>query len=204
VFLDLSGVANASFADQQADDQRGGWTDQGPDRDLSVLPFGDQTFCGVPMRILNPAAHGGRAGVVLRGQDRPYFPDRSGLIPVQRKLRRLFFLVAAAWPERAGAEPLATLRLRCTPVNADTRPVDLPLLAGHNVGPWDQPVADLPAALLAWTATHPRSKTPVGLYLIEWPNPEPAAALADLEFISAGTAVPILVAVTGEGIKSEE
>jgi len=41
----------------------------------------------------------------------------------------------------------------------------------------------------------------VGLYLLEWANPEPAAEIADLEFFSAGTAAPILVAVTGEKIR---
>ena len=42
--VDFSSVANMGFADAAAGDGKGGWTDQGPENDLSMFPTGNQVF----------------------------------------------------------------------------------------------------------------------------------------------------------------
>jgi hypothetical protein len=50
IYVDLSKVANRSLADDVADDGQGGWTDEGPDKDMRRLPTGDQVIGGMPFR----------------------------------------------------------------------------------------------------------------------------------------------------------
>ena len=58
--LDLSSGANSAFADETADDRRGGWTDQGAN-DLRLLKSGVQTLGGVPFSILDDGRSGGKS-----------------------------------------------------------------------------------------------------------------------------------------------
>ena len=49
--LPLESAANMGFADETADDRKGGWTDQGPTNDLRALPSGRLTAGPVAFRI---------------------------------------------------------------------------------------------------------------------------------------------------------
>ena len=83
--LDLSSGANSAFADETADDRRGGWTDQGAN-DLRLLKSGVQTLGGVPFSILDDGRSGGKSCIVLaaaengttcRSRRGSNFPSRS-------------------------------------------------------------------------------------------------------------------------------
>ena len=94
IYLDLSKVANRSLADDVAGDGRGGWTDEGPDKDMRRLPTGDQVIGGIPFRI----ARGPKAVVAVAGQsparqrrgqgsdDPRRAEDGSALRPPRRRL----------------------------------------------------------------------------------------------------------------------
>ena len=80
-----------------------------------------------------------------------------------------------------------------------TRNVYIPFVVGINIAEWTSPPAILPKAFVAWRGLQPISKTPVGLYLVEWKNPVPEK-VESIDFVSTvkDRGVPILVAVSGD------
>lgn len=96
--VDFSSVANMGFADAAAGDGKGGWTDQGPENDLSMFPTGNQVLGGIPFRIADPEKNGGRGCIVLRGAARPEFPEEI-TVELSEPLtgKYLYVLNATAW-----------------------------------------------------------------------------------------------------------
>ena len=96
--VDFSSEANMGFADAAAGDGKGGWTDQGPENDLSMFPTGNQVFGGIPFRIADPEKNGGRGCIVLRGAARPEFPEEI-TVELSEPLtgKYLYVLNATAW-----------------------------------------------------------------------------------------------------------
>ena len=94
VYLDLSKAANRSLADDVAGDGRGGWTDEGPDKDMRRLRTGDRVIGGMPFRI----ASGPRAVVAVQANPAPGSDVvREATIPVGRKMEALYVLHASAF-----------------------------------------------------------------------------------------------------------
>lgn len=99
--LDLASAMNMGFRDELAGDRQGGWTDQGPDNDLSMMTAGVQDLGGVVFRIVDPQDNGGKSCIVLRGRNREYFPEEAQ-VAVEGQGRMLFLLNGLAWPPAAG------------------------------------------------------------------------------------------------------
>ncbi len=201
VFFDLKSQVNKSFSDSVANDGKGGWTDQG-ENDLSMMKSGVQTLAGVNFDIIDPAKNNDKSCIVLRGTMRPDFPTEAKGIKIGGKFSRLFFLHACAWGKGKEA---GTYLLRYS----DGTEVFCELEEGRNTGDWWQ-CASLPEAKLAFSAANKTGKD-VGFFAMEWENPYPEKEIKELDFLSAGrrnadavdfiqpeSAVPILLAVTGE------
>jgi hypothetical protein len=98
-YVDLSKVANRALADEEDNDGKGGWTDQGAGADMRLLATGERKFGGVMMKILPPP----KCIVVLKGTPRKAgdLPEKV-TIPIGRKVDTLFFLHAClrgrCWP----------------------------------------------------------------------------------------------------------
>ena len=152
--------------------------------------------------VIDPAENGGKSCIVLAGTERRYFPRAAEKIAVNRKFSRLFFLHTAAW----GGQPEAGwYRIRYV----DGKTVDIPLVGGKNIGDWWNP-GRLPMAQVGVSCKNPAGYN-VGAYIMEWENPRPETEIASFDFLSPlfregteinwrpdTTAVPILIAVTGE------
>ena len=94
IYLDLSKVANRLLVDDVAGDGRGGWTDEGPDKDMRKLPTGDQVIGGIPFRV----ARGPKAVVAVQANPKPGSDVvREVTIPVGRKMEVLYVLHAGAF-----------------------------------------------------------------------------------------------------------
>ncbi|MHB9038271.1 MAG: glycoside hydrolase family 2 TIM barrel-domain containing protein [Armatimonadota bacterium] len=186
-FIDLHAFANMGFKDDVAGDKKGGWTDQGP-ADLRTVPVGGQTFRGVQFDIIDPAKNDGKSCIVLRGQDRPYFPASADRIQAQGKFDKLYFLVANAWTT---AVPQAKLIVRYVDLFTE----EIPIRGGVEVADWVSPAHDLGNAKVAWEGNNGTSSATV--YLVEWNNPKKDNEITDISFTSEGNGVPILLAVTG-------
>ena len=182
--FDLSRAVNRSFSDDKAGDRQGGWTDFGASADFRSIPTGvTRLQGGVPFRILDPAKNNSSSCIVLKGEKRPYFPERAD-IPVNALLNTIYVLHTAMYANEPGPAVRYILRYEDGKTHefaADTR-YDLP--------DW-------------WEAKSRRNAEVVfrdgekGLFVSEFVNPRPNVKITGLEIVSAGKAIPVVVAVTG-------
>ncbi len=95
--ISIAGQANMAFADENAADGKGGWTDQGPNNDLRMLPLGKKRFAGVLFDILDPAANKGKSCLVFSGPQRSGFLTKAVIPVADKTFNSLYFLHALAW-----------------------------------------------------------------------------------------------------------
>jgi beta-galactosidase len=205
VCIDLQKYANMGFADEKEEDRKGGWTDQGPKYDFSNFPAGKQRFLGVPFDIIKPENNDGKSCIVLQGQiaksGTDFLPKQVEKIRVGEKVKKLYFLVTAAWVH--GESNIGSLQIL---YNADGTAMfdaqELSLVNGENIADWWNPrVHKLSGSRLAWggiAGKDGNANVEVGCFMIEWINPAPNRAIEFINFSSTGNAVPILIGVTGE------
>ena len=184
--IDLTGLANMGFKDETGGDQQGGWTDQGGN-DFRHMPVGQQTLCGVPFRIIDPAENAGKSCVVLRGHDRDYFPDAVN-VKVGRKASAIGFLHTLAW---AADKPAARYVFRY----ADGQVVSVPIRQGREIlGWWGRRETD---NVKIAVASHNLATRLISLHAWVWRNPRPGVRIESMQFRSTGSeAVPVIVAAT--------
>lgn len=200
--IDLRNHCNMAFIDETEGDGKGGWTDQGPTHDLRIAPLGAETFGGVPFQVIEPDKNKGRSCIVLKGKHGPAFPARVDGIQVGRYVRRMFFLVASAWSSVSQDKEAARFVMHYEAGGQGVlREVSAPLIVGKHMADWAKLREDLPEGVVAWSGTHPLWKRPVGFYLVEWKNPIPSEKIVSMDFVSAGGAIPICIAMTVEEAK---
>ncbi len=129
--LDLAAAATTGFVDEEGDDGKGGWTDQGAENDLRMIPTGKQRWSGTDFQIIDPAKNGGKSCIVLAGPHRGYFPAEVKA-PQTKPVRGswLYLLHALAWPsdnKEIGA---------VTVIYADGSRSRIPVTGGADVGNW--------------------------------------------------------------------
>lgn len=161
--LNLRKSVNMGLSDPIANDRKGGWTDQGPENDMSVLKPGTLHVSGVPFEIIDENGNNGKAAIVLRGSNRLTFLPREAeiAIPGNRKVyKNLYLLNAVAWGWDKALVGKAVLYY------SDGSTGEQTLWCGaHTNDFWGQ--ARLKRTLLAWTGKN-RSAA-IGLYATEIP-----------------------------------
>lgn len=71
--LDLTKAVNMGFADETADDKKGGWTDQGANNDMRAFKPGKNLHFGnVVFDVIDPAENDGKSVIAMSGPDREY------------------------------------------------------------------------------------------------------------------------------------
>lgn len=200
--IDLAPYANRSFADDIADDGKGGWTDQGKN-DFRTIPTGEIKVAGIPFHIIDSAKNNGRGCLMLRGSARPGFPEAIRKIRVDAYVSRLFFLHTSAW----GDDTIAgAYRIHYE----DNSSVDYVLHGNRNIADWWRFSWVLPEARAGITVTNALGRQ-VGSFLAEWVNPHPEKRVKSFDFLSAGVLrkekidylpghepVPVLIAASME------
>ena len=159
--LDLSGAANAGFVDETDGDRKGGWTDQGAENDLRMLPTGRILLNGVQFEILDPAKNNGKSCIMLAAPARSYFAKRAEAVqsrPAQGKV--LYLLHALAWP--SDRKEIGRVTVNYT----DGTRSEIPVTSGVDVGNWWAPVG-LENGEVAWTGENKSAY--VGLYRSNYP-----------------------------------
>ncbi len=156
--LPLKTGANSAFADEQADDRKGGWTDQGGN-DMRVLKPGRMTLSAIPFEVLGDAAAGNKSCIVLGGPKREYLPSEA-VIPVEAKQGKFLYLLhAAAWCPPAKEQKMTGALFVDY---ADGQKSEFHVRFGRDVGDWTKPDGYKNAARI-WTAYN--ANTQVSLFL---------------------------------------
>jgi len=150
----------------------------------------------VTFDIIKPAENNDKSCIVLGGKHRPYFPQKVS-IPVNRKAKRLFFLISAAWCGKESGKA-ADIHINYQGGAGLIPRRTLPLMSGTNIADWTASDISLPKAEIAWRKVNPDSNLKTSVFLIEWKNPEPDIEITHIDFVSGGIPVPVLFAVTGE------
>ena len=194
--LDLRPFTNMGFRDEVAEDQTGGWTDQG-ENDLRQLATGPVVYQNIPFTLIDPAANSGKSMIVLNAKARPFLPKAVGPLPINRTLNSLVFLHTAAWAWRTN-----DLAARYTATYADGSHIDIPIRLGAHLNDWWslKQASDASAILLTQVPSSKSSAGSVGLYAYRWTNPTPVKPITSLSLASAeGDVVYGLLAIAAVG-----
>lgn len=180
--VDLSEVANRTLVYESAGAGTGGWTDQGPDRDMRLLPTGDAMWKTVPYQI----AEDGNQVLVLRGQGATENPEALEVEVDSEQVRSLFLVHASAWTPRS-EEVIGRVVL----VDADGESHTRDVVATRDVGDWVTPFR-LPNAEVPWSDSDDRS--PLGIYMTHYEFPDVEAR--QIRFESTGKGQWLILAAT--------
>ena len=187
-------AANTAFADETADDQKGGWTDQGAN-DLRVVKPGPYEHSGVAFDIASDAATGGKSCIVLGGKPRPYLPQEAKISVAAQGGESVFYLLhAGAWCP-SNNEILGTLTLQHA--DGTTRIHDI--RGGRDVADWYQAKSGK-NLFRAWTDYNGSKQ--ISLFISKFPLERKAKlesvtlAATDMVWMVAAAAIGDDVAVT--------
>lgn len=187
--LDLKPVMNMGFRDEKAGDRKGGWTDQGPDNDLSVIQTGVREMDGLPFEIVDPGANDGKSCLAMKGPARPYFCESASVPVPNRSGRTVHLLNVLAWPPAPGTE-CGKVRI----VYDDGSQKEHILKAGIDIGNfWDS--RELDNGNVVWRGRNRSSA--IGLYRTELPA-DVRKKIVRMDFVSANQVWMILAATVSE------
>jgi len=197
----IAAACNDTTRDRVKGDGKG-WMDAGPERDMRALP-GGKLNVGV---VAFERSSKGADCIILRGD------AQAKPIVVGRPVRGLVFLHAAgASREDIGklykrffrknrshyGMPVATYNVRY----ADGKVLSVPVKLGWHVHFWDcyAPARVMPGARSFWTGftQEQRKKDPntpdTAAWTMEWKNPRPNVAVADVTVAGAGTEATVML-----------
>jgi hypothetical protein len=187
--ISLFPIANLGRSDGIAGDGKGSFLDTGMN-DLFALPAGNLETEEVTLYIPEHGDNAGQTCVILKGRERPDFPEQTEPLPVGNKAKSLHFLQAAAWADIAAQEPCLSYEIEY----ADGEATVVDMRAGVDVGNYDGP-KPAPGWTIAWEGDNGAGKH-VGVGVARWDNPRPDVAIASLRIRSAGNGVPIVLAIS--------
>ena len=130
--VDVSGAANMGYADERAGDGRGGWSDQGPELDLSGFDSSFHTFGGMSFRLL-PAEKSDAKTVLTFDSQYCRTGLKSAVLPVDSAeggKRWLYLLHSSCWtPDNTG---IGTLLV----TYADGLKSEFEIVSGRDIADW--------------------------------------------------------------------
>ncbi len=186
--IDLSPVANETLTDDAPGDGHG-FIDDGPN-DLRALPTGLVTLLDIPFDIAPPERNNGKACIVLRGEQRPNYPEAVTVpIPGGVVAEKIYLLIAAAWGEKSRPTPC----MICDAQFWDGRVGHFSVFEGRQIGPLNNP-QDLEQWRVAWRGKNGRGQT-VGLGVCEWTVYD-RTPIQSITFGAYQGAVPVIVGLT--------
>jgi hypothetical protein len=168
----------------------------------AALPIGKHILSNVPFDILNPKENNDKFCIMLRGGSMPHFPQEVTGIPVQRKVKNLYFLHTSAWMQ---AETSTVMEYIIH--YADKSMVKIPIKAhyeitdGVNGGNFSFCGMANPDAKVACVYKRSSRYPTCGLYSFRWKNPNPDKLVSSIDVstsVNTGEAVPAIIAITGE------
>ncbi len=184
--VDISAACNTSLTDPIPGDGEG-WTDRGPDNDLSAFTPGLLIAAGVPYRVTSAPSDPGRNCCVLGPDGDPTSPR----VEIGRAVRHLAFLIACEGHVKHG-RPVAHFTVQYR----NGLETQIPLRYGLDVIDWNERGRKLDYAAVAWKGFTSLGE-PAAIYAKRWRNNRPADPVKSVAFSSTRAgATPILLALT--------
>ncbi|WPJ97111.1 hypothetical protein SH580_05245 [Coraliomargarita algicola] len=172
--LSLREVVNRDFSDAVAGDGQGGWTDQGPDLDLSELQAGVLQSGPLQFEVIDPAANENRAALVLGSREDVSRRDRARVeVDGSPEFRNLYLLHGSAWLPARG-KSVGDLVVNYT----DGSESRFAVVSGQDIGNWWKPTTQ-PNAVIGWNGE--TAEAAVGLYVSRFPLEAKAVESVTLE-----------------------
>jgi len=214
--ISLAKYVNRGFQDDQPDNGKGGWTDQG-ESDLRFFPVNlsgldrfrlpcpppkefphKMVLANILFEILDPREHDGKSCLMLepgykelplvtRGD---YVPQVTA-IPVDRKFDRLYSLHAASWASGPSGATLWWYVFHYS----DGTTAKIPVRQDIDVADWAYP-RRLPNARVGWTGDS-MTRSTVGLFVAGFDNPFSLKTVKTMDIVSArAQGIPGIIALT--------
>ncbi len=183
--LDISSAVNMGFKDDIADDGLGGWTDQGPENDLSAMRM-EEIVCGVRFKIIDPLKNNGKSCIFSGRPDKGTVTRETVLNPGSESFKYIYVLHALAWAPQNNQTVGKILA-----VYKDGHAETIDVVSGRDVGNWRRP-GTLPNGTVVWKTGGGASKACLyaSKFKIDSKN------LQYLKFIPAGNAAWLILAVS--------
>ncbi len=194
--IDLRSAMNRDLIDEVADDQIGGWTDQGPLNDMRALPTGRLEVSGIPFEIVDPAQNERKACIAIAGAMRPYFAQSVSVDVPSAHGRYLYLLNGLAWGKQKKGEICGQLNISYDDGSMTT----IELKSGVNTADFWGAYA-LDEALVGWQNRNESS--PIGLYASWFPLAS-GKCVTNIEFVSRGQVWMILAATISSKFPDEQ
>ena len=190
-YVDLKTLVNRSLTDDEPNNGKGGWSDQGPSCDMRGVKTGERKFGGVPFKILD---ENGNSIIVLKSKWRnPGNLPEKVEIPVRRLVDTLFFLHGAAYFNHftyiLHYADGKNVEIKVDPTKCYDWTTDPKRKFEDEVGTF---------STAAETVPNPTFRQGT-LYRTEWSSPADrrGVELKSIEFVNSGGCVPALVGITG-------
>lgn len=189
-FVDISSNVNMGFADETANDGKGGWSDQGPENDFRNFDVTADSFGGIPFRIIDPAKNHDKAILTfnnshaLTGLNETRIKVGNAPFPVQY----LYLLHTSCWNSLPAKEEIGNIEA----VFADGRRESVQVLNEVDIGDWWN-ARNLSNGKVAVVKDNPTTRVGVFLSKFKLKNLD---KVKELIFKTSGKCVWIVVAAT--------
>ncbi len=204
VFVDLSKVVNTSIVDDAGvDNGKGGWSDEGPN-DMGIYPpveFGEVKRNGYVFRLIKPSEAYSPTVVMLKGANRGTGkPEKVEVSVGDVKGKYLYLLMNAVGSVKG--EAASYVAAVCRVEYADGTSVEVPLRDGVELRQWYTGSWWDNSGAAAWPFFMGRNlysvkwRQFIGVWAMQWANPNPEKGIRKLVFESKGKATPVIWAAT--------
>ena len=160
LMLDLAPLANMGYADEKANDGKGGWSDQGPDNDASKFNWKRGIYANVPFDMIDPARNSGKSILTFRNKRFPQGLE-SVTIDIARnefKGKYLYLFSTLTFPDRY--PPVGDII-----VKGEKGEQTIQVISGRDTANWWMPAKHPNAFPVAWAQA---GGTSVGAYVAEF------------------------------------
>ncbi len=203
-YLPLESVANSNIEDDGiADNGKGGWTDEGIN-DMIIYPqisFGEVIRNGYKFKIINPAENKGNSVIMLKGADRCKENPQEVSVKVPSIKSKYIYILQNSAGQIKG-EPKNYLVAVYTVKYDDGTSAEMKIQDGIEIHQWwtqswwDNSDSKSWPMFMGHNFYSLKWSQHIGLWAMQWENPNPGKAITEIKFKSEGKSVPVIWAVT--------
>jgi len=180
--ISLKNIANADFNGKGAVGVPG-FSGEGEENDLSNIPIGKQSFVDIPFEVIDPAANGRKACLIV-STAKNYVTKAS--LSVGKKATAIYFLCG-----RSNEALVATATLMY-----DDGTQHIEFLNDAKVGHWWYPVSSDQWKVAFGVKNKKSSRVGLGVYGLENPNPDKLIVSIGLEIMKVNAAKLYIAGIT--------